>query len=182
MFSASLNKIMMSSQLGSRWAYFKRVFILVEQMTTLEERSRIFNQLKKPLRLGELCRLLESIELRNIKEYSKAISACGRNHEPGVALALIEEMDRKRLHPDMICFSTAIVACQRSGRWQDCCRLLDEMTDRHTNEDRTSNLLFPLSSLPLWTFSLIARTSILVGIGASNQMSCVSTPCLGHVP
>ena len=54
-------------------------------------------------------------QLRDVKEYSMAITAWGRRKEWGHALGLLKEMQRRGLQPTVITWNAVISSCQQSG-------------------------------------------------------------------
>ena len=53
----------------------------------------------------------------------------------GQALQLLDEMPQRRLDPDVISFSAAISACEKSEQWEKALELLDEMQQRKLEPD-----------------------------------------------
>ena len=82
-------------------------------------RQGLLTNLRQARRRPEVERVLDALgPLSNVKEFSMAISACGRARKPQRSLALLEEMRTRGVEPDVISFNAAISACEKGGQWE----------------------------------------------------------------
>ena len=69
---------------------------------------------------------------------SAAINACEKGGEWEKALELQDEMQQRRLEPDVISFNAAVSACEKVGQWEIALQLLNEMQQRRLEPDMVS--------------------------------------------
>lgn len=84
---------------------------------------------------GEIREILATNTLKYAKEFSCAIAAFGRVRDADGALEVFERMERQRVVPDLICYSAAIVACQKGEKWRAAIGLLNKMEERGIQPD-----------------------------------------------
>ena len=92
-----------------------------------DPRSQQLFELRQTRHRGDVARLLEQLQPRDVKEYSMGISAYGRSRDWRSALSLLEEMRAAGVAPNVISFNAAISACGKGGRWERALSLLEEM-------------------------------------------------------
>lgn len=77
------------------------------------------------------------------RTYSAALDACARGMLWKVALSILADMQSKSssdpsVAPDRKCFTTAMVACGRAGRWVEAQKLMEQMSDAGLEPDVVS--------------------------------------------
>ena len=88
----------------------------------------LFKRLRESRRRDEVARQIDELRpLRDVKEYSKCISALGKARYSRGALALLDEMRAAGLAPNVITYNATISACEKGGQWERALGLLDEM-------------------------------------------------------
>ncbi|CAK0794992.1 unnamed protein product [Prorocentrum cordatum] len=69
--------------------------------------------------------------------YNAGISACEKGEQWQRALALLSEMRKAMLEPDVTCYNAGISACQKGEQWQQALALLSEMREARLEPDVT---------------------------------------------
>ncbi|CAE8626765.1 unnamed protein product, partial [Polarella glacialis] len=108
----------------------------------------------------------------NSVSYSITLASCGFGPPASagkVTMALIEEMQARHISPSASSFSAALVACERTGRWQLGLQLLREMKAVNLRLDAAcvSTLLGAMAKAQSWDWALhIFRDSAHQGLHA----------------
>ena len=79
---------------------------------------------------GEITRLIKELKPSTAKEFTICLSAYGRVRDWRSAIALLDEMRRCGVEPDVYGFSAAIQACEKCRQWERALSLLEEMQQR----------------------------------------------------
>ena len=109
---------------------------MVQSTQAATQADALIASLRAARSSGEITRLIKDLKPSTAKEFTICLSAYGRVRDWMSAIALLDEMRRCGVEPDVYGFSAAIQACEKCRQWERALSLLEEMADSVDVQDK----------------------------------------------